>query len=79
MNTQVIRHEGQELECMFLPLHPACTCQYLELNLPGCTGTSLVSFCSGAIPSGRQESGTAGAECYEENHGKVRSLDCYSL
>ena len=29
--------------------------------LPGCTATSLVSFWSGVIPSGRHESGTAGA------------------
>ena len=80
-----------ELECMFLPPHPTCflhctilttklpAVQLLYANnkniLPGCTGTSLVSFCSGAIPSGRQESGTAGAECFQENHSKVTSLE----
>lgn len=50
---------------VLLPVLEYLLCSYVDTKniIPGCTGTSLVSFCSGAIPSGRQESGTAGAEC----------------
>ena len=47
--------------------------------LPGCTATSLVSFWSGVIPSGRHESGTAGANFQKVGRGSLSKPCFYKL